>query len=169
MSESRFAAFDAISEVIVAGIRFVAGLTRSIAPMLNCVIFESAPVGVHDVNAIEFVQMTVSSRINGNDSNPNSQLTPKNWCVIATPAMLRMGTPANDTQSGTSMWRSGSAAAAAGPFFALRVANAVVKISGLANRPTNAPTTIIVTAHQSDHWLTISGREMATSAPSGAV
>ena len=83
--------------------------------------------------------------------------------------MLRMGTPANDTQSGTSMWRSGSAAGVAGPFFVVSIANALVKISGLANRPMSAPTTIIVTAHQSDHWLTISGREMATRVPSGAV
>src|SRR3989337_2922854 len=38
MSESRLAALDAISAVIVAGIRLLAGLARSIAPMLNCVI-----------------------------------------------------------------------------------------------------------------------------------
>src|SRR5688572_2808216 len=67
MSESRFDAFDAISAVIVAGIRFVAGFTRSMAPMLNCVIFDSAPVGVHDVRAIEFVHISVSRRINDND------------------------------------------------------------------------------------------------------
>src|SRR5512134_3265458 len=169
MSESRFEAFDAISAVMVAGIRFVAGLTRSIAPMLNCVIFDSAPVGVHDVNAIEFAQITVSSRINGNEISANTQLTPKNWCVIAAPTMLRIGTPTTDNQSGSSMWRSGSVTAVAGSFFVVSVANAFVKISGLANRPTSAPTTIIVTPHQSDHWFTISGREMATSVPSGAV
>ena len=57
MSESRFAALDAISAVIAAGIRLLAGLVRSIAPIVNCVIFDSAPVGVHEVSAIELVQM----------------------------------------------------------------------------------------------------------------
>src|SRR5687767_659175 len=151
MSERRFAAFDAISAVIVAGMRFVAGLTRSIAPMLNCVIFDSAPVGVHDVSAIEFVQITVNRKISGNEINARNQLTPKNVCVIAAPRMLRMGTPTNEIQSGSSMWRNGSLAAVAGAFFVVSVANALVKISGLANSATSAPTTIIVTPHHSDH------------------
>src|SRR5687768_16321677 len=93
MSERRFDAFDEISAVIVAGIRFVAGFTRSIAPMVNCVIFDSAPVGVHDVSAIELVEMIVRRKISGSEMNARNQLTPKNWCVTVAPMMLRMGTP----------------------------------------------------------------------------
>src|SRR5687767_2871604 len=169
MSDSRFDAFDEISAVIVAGIRFVAGFTRSIAPIVNCVIFESAPVGVHDVSAIELVEMTVRMKISGSDTNARNQLTSKNRCVTVAPMTLRIGTPTNDTQSGTSMCRSGSLTAVEGSFFVVSVLNALVKISGLANSPTSAPTTIIVTPPQSDHWFTISGREIATTAPLGAV
>ena len=43
-----------------------------------------------------------------------------------------------------------------------------LKISGRPSRLTSEPTTIIVTPHHSDHWLTISAREIGTTAPSGA-
>ena len=77
MSDSRFDAFDEISAVMVAGIRLVAGFTRSIAPMVNCVILESAPVGVHDVSAMEFAQITDSTKMSGRDRNPSRYGTPK--------------------------------------------------------------------------------------------
>ena len=67
MSDSRFAEFAAISAVIAAGIRLLAGLVRSIAPIVNCVIFDSEPVGVHEVSAIELVQITDSTKISGSD------------------------------------------------------------------------------------------------------
>ncbi len=41
------------------------------------------------------------------------------------------------------------------------------KISGRPSRLTSEPTTIIVTPHHSDHWLTISARLMGTMAPVG--
>ena len=47
----------AISPVMPAGMRLLAGLARSMAPIENCVILDSAPVGVHEVSAIEFAQM----------------------------------------------------------------------------------------------------------------
>ncbi len=46
---------------------------------------------------------------------------------------------------------------------------AFVNSSGLANRPAIAPTTIIDTPHQIDHWLTISAREMGTTWPLASV
>ncbi len=91
MSDSRLAEFDAISAVIAAGIRLLAGLMRSIAPIVNCVIFDSAPVGVHDVSAIELVQMTVSTKISGSEMNASSHGTPKNSCVTSAPSTLRSG------------------------------------------------------------------------------
>src|SRR5688572_25935797 len=130
MSDSRLDAFDEISAVIVAGIRFVAGFTRSIAPIVNCVIFDRAPVGVHDVNAIELVEMTVRMKISGSEMNASSHRTPKNSCVTYAPRMLSSGTPTNDTQSGTSICRSGSVAGVDGSFFFVRLVNALVKISG---------------------------------------
>src|SRR5688572_3667947 len=93
MSDSRFDAFVVISAVIVAGIRFVAGFTRSIAPIVNCVILDNAPVGVHDVSAIKLVEMTVRMKISGSDTNARNQLTSKNRCVTVAPMMLRIGTP----------------------------------------------------------------------------
>lgn len=77
MSESRLAALEAISAVIPAGIRLLAGLVRSIAPMVNCVILDSDPVGVHDVSAMELVQMMVSTKISGSEMNASSHGTPK--------------------------------------------------------------------------------------------
>src|SRR5574338_218254 len=169
MSDSRFDAFDEISAVIVAGNRFDAGLTRSIAPSVNCVILDSAPVGVQDVNAMELVEMIVSRKMSGREMSERSQLTPKNLCVIHAPTMLRIGTPMKEIHSGSSMSRSGSASGVARSFFVVSALKALVNISGLANSPTMAPTTIIATPHQSDHWFTISAREIATSAPFGAV
>src|SRR5262245_60547110 len=100
MSESRLPALAAISEVMPAGIRLLAGLVRSIAPIVNCVIFESDPVGVHEVSAIELVQITVSTKINGSETNASSQGTPKNMCVIQTPRTLKTGTRPREIKSG---------------------------------------------------------------------
>src|SRR3954466_11531094 len=103
MSDSRFAALEQISAVIAAGIRLDAGLARSIAPMLNWVIFESAPVGVHDVSAIEFTQMTVSTKMSGSDTNASSHGTPNHRCVTHAPSTLMTGTPMKESPSCNSM------------------------------------------------------------------
>ena len=164
--------FDAISAVMPAGIKLLAGFVRSIAPIVNCVIFDSDPVGVHDVSAIEFVQITVSTKISGSEMNANNQGTPKNSCVTHAPSTLKIGTPTNDIHSGNSMCASGSAASAATAAFAGRFRsdlNAFVNNSGFAIRLTSEPTTIIVTPHHNDHWFTISPREIATSFPAGFV
>src|SRR5512141_2207109 len=103
MSDSRLAELAAISAVIAAGIRLLAGLVRSIAPIVNCVIFDIEPVGVHEVSAIEFVQMTDSTKINGNEMNASSHGTPKNACVAHAPRMLKNGMPTTEIHSGNSM------------------------------------------------------------------
>src|SRR4029077_9125709 len=84
------------------------GLVWSIAPIVNCVILASEPVGVHDVSAMELVQMTVSTKISGSETNAMNQGTPKNPCVTHALITLKMGMPTYDTQSGSSMPASGS-------------------------------------------------------------
>ena len=74
---------DAISLVMPAGSRLEPGLLRSMAPIVNCVILDSAPVGVHEVSAIALVQITVSTKINGRETKASSHGTPKNRCVTA--------------------------------------------------------------------------------------
>src|SRR5438105_7121816 len=103
MSERRFEAFAAISAVMPAGIRLLAGFTRSIAPMLNCVIFESAPVGVHDVSAMELAQMMVSTKMSGSEMKARNHGTPKKAWVTHAPSALKTGTPTTEIQSGNSM------------------------------------------------------------------
>src|ERR1700693_1523753 len=103
MSERRLAALPAISAVIPAGIRLLAGLVRSIAPIENCVILDSAPVGVHEVSAIELVQITASTKISGNEMNASSHGTPKNSCVIDAPSTLKIGIPTAEIHKGNSM------------------------------------------------------------------
>jgi hypothetical protein len=115
MSDSRLAALEAISLVMPAGSRLLAGLVRSIAPIVNWVILASDPVGVHEVSAIELVQMTVSTKISGSDTKASSQGTPKNACVIQAPSTLNTGTPTHDIHSGSSMWASTSEAAFVAP------------------------------------------------------
>src|ERR1700683_4150540 len=110
MSDRRLAALAAISAVIAAGIRLLAGLLRSIAPIVNCVIFDSAPVGVHDVSAIELVQITVNTRISGSEMKASSHGTAKNEGVTPAPSTRNIGTRPNDTTSGNSMDRSEPAA-----------------------------------------------------------
>lgn len=61
--------------------RFEAGLVRSIAPMANWVILLSELVGVHEVRAIEFTQMTVSTKMSGSESRASHIGTPKNRWV----------------------------------------------------------------------------------------
>src|SRR6185369_12412413 len=90
-----------------------AGLLRSIAPIENWVIFDSAPVGVHEVSAIELVQITVSTKISGSDTRARNIGTPKNSCVTQAPNRLRIGTPTQLSHSGSSMSASGSGPAAA--------------------------------------------------------
>src|SRR3984885_12408107 len=134
MSDRRLAALAEISPVIPAGIRLLAGLLRSIAPIENCVIFDSAPVGVQDVSAIELVQITVSTMISGSEMKASSHGTAKNQCVTLAPSTQNMGTPTNDTPSGNSMDRIGSAAMPAAAESAGGVPrsalNAVAEVSG---------------------------------------
>src|SRR5688500_16026694 len=111
MSESRLAAFEAISAVIPAGIRLLAGLVRSIAPMVNWVILESDPVGVHEVSAIELVQMMVSTKMSGSEMKARNHGTPKNACVAQAPRTENTGMPTAETHSGNSMSFSTSALA----------------------------------------------------------
>src|SRR5688572_11508180 len=129
-----------------AGIRLLAGFVRSIAPIVNWVIFDSDPVGVHDVSAIELVQITASTKINGNEINASSHGTPKNSCVTHAPSTLNTGTPIAEIHSGNSMCLSTSLPCSFLPRF-----SRPLKISGRPNRLTSDPTTIIVTPHHSDH------------------
>src|SRR5947208_16130450 len=103
MSERRLAALLQISAVMAAGRRLLAGFARSIAPMLNCVIFERAPVGVHEVSAIEFTQITVSTKMSGRQLKARSHGTSNHSCVIQAPSTLMIGTPMKESQSGSSM------------------------------------------------------------------
>src|SRR5258706_5413330 len=103
MSESRFEAFAATSPVIAAGMRLVAGFVRSMAPIVNWVIFASDPVGVHDVSAMEFAQMIVRTKMSGSEMNDRNHDTPKNACVAHAPRKLKMGMPTIEIQSGNSM------------------------------------------------------------------
>ena len=140
----------------------LAGLVRSMAPIVNCVIFESDPVGVHEVSAIELVQMIVSTKMSGSEMKASSHGTPKNSCVTQAPSTLKTGMPTAEIHSGNSMCSRTSAPAV----FSLRL-KMPLKISGRPSRLTSEPTTIIVTPHHSDHWLTISAREIGTTAPVG--
>src|ERR1700679_2138576 len=108
MSDSRLAALAAIWLVMPAGIRLLAGFTRSIAPIVNWVILDNAPVGVHEVSAIELVQITVSTMISGSEMKVSSHGTAKNECVAHAPITLKTGTPTHDTHNGTSMSASTS-------------------------------------------------------------
>src|SRR5476651_1421939 len=103
MSESRLAALAAISAVMPAVVKFEAGLVRSIAPTVNCVILLSAPVGVHEVSAIAFVQMMLRTKISGSVASASQNGTPKKTWVTQAPTTLRTGTPTYESQSGSSI------------------------------------------------------------------
>src|SRR5471032_1478257 len=133
MSDSRLAAFIEICAVIVAGNRLLAGFTRSTMPTLNCVILATAPSGIHDVNAIELVQITVSTKISGSETSDSSQGTPKKSCVAQAPSSAKIGTPIHDTHSGTSMCLSTSLRTVGAPATRFIDLNAFVNSSGLAN------------------------------------
>src|SRR5687768_3793138 len=98
MSERRLPAFEATSAVIPAVIRFEAGLARSIAPMENWVILASELVGVHEVSAIEFTQMTVRTMTSGNERSARPIGTPKKMWVSQVPTTQRIGTPTYEIQ-----------------------------------------------------------------------
>src|SRR4051812_38509843 len=98
MSDRRLAALLQISPVIAAGSRLLAGLARSMAPMVNCVIFDKAPVGVHEVSAMEFTQITVSTKMSGRQTKASSHGTPNQSWVTHAPSTLMIGTPTNDIQ-----------------------------------------------------------------------
>src|SRR3954471_15457745 len=170
MSDSRLAAFIEICAVMVACCRLLGGLARSTTPMLNCVTLATAPSGIQDVRAIELVQITVRMKISGSDTSDSSHGTPKNSCVAHAPTRLKTGTPIQDTHNGTSMCCSTSLRGSAVAPAILRIdLNALTNSSGLAARLAKAPTTIIDTPHQIDHWLTISGREICTTCPLASV
>src|SRR5450755_4116331 len=137
MSESRFAELAAISPVIPAGIRLLAGLVRSMAPIENCVILDKAPVGVHEVSAIELVQITDSTKMSGNEMNASSQGTPKKVWLTQAPITLNSGTPTAEIHNGNSMCLRTSVPS----LFALRLKRPL-KISGRPARLTSDPTTI---------------------------
>ncbi len=122
-----------------------------VAPIENCVILLSDPVGVQDVSAIEFVQITVRTKMSGSASKARKTGTPKKMCVSQTPSRLRTGTPTKESESGSSMCLSTSVRGASAFFLPRRFLKALVKISGLPASAINDPTTIIVTPHQSDH------------------
>src|SRR6202158_421005 len=109
MSESRLEALAAISPVMPAGIRLLAGLVRSIAPMVNCVILLSDPVGVHDVSAIEFAQITLSTKMSGSEMNARSHGTTKHAWLTQAPSTPKVGMPTAEIHNGNSMWRRTSA------------------------------------------------------------
>src|SRR5258707_3517634 len=132
MSESRFAELEAISEVIAAGSRLLGGLVRSMAPMVNCVILASDPVGVHEVSAIELVQITLSTKMSGSEMKASSHGTSKNSCVTQAPRMLKSGMPQAEIHRGNSMWARTSGPCALLP--PRRFLKALVKISGRASR-----------------------------------
>src|SRR5690349_8880653 len=156
MSESRFEAFDAISAVMPAGIRLLAGFVRSIAPMVNCVILESDPVGVHEVSAIEFAQIIVSTKMGGSEMKESSHGTPKKACVAHAPSTLKIGMPTIESHGGNSMCLSTSCFPLPAPRLPpVIVFHAATNTCGRASRLTSEPTTIIVTPHHSDHWFTI--------------
>src|ERR1019366_1523543 len=98
MSDSRLAALAETSAVMPPGMRLLAGLVRSNAAMVNCVILASAPVGVHDVRAIEFVQMIVSTKISGKEMNARNHGTPTNSCDTVAPSTVRIGAATADIQ-----------------------------------------------------------------------
>ncbi len=72
-------------------------------------ILESAPVGVHDVSAIELVQMTDSTKMSGSEMNARNHGTPKNSCDTVAPRTLKIGMPTAEIHSGNSMCLSTSA------------------------------------------------------------
>ncbi len=88
--------------------------------------------------------------------------TPKNAWLTHAPRTQKTGMPIAEIQSGNSMCFSTS-----GPASFARRFSSPLKISGRPKSPTSDPTTIIVTPHHNDHWLTISTRDNGTSAPSG--
>jgi hypothetical protein len=120
-------------------------------------------VGVHEVSAIELVQITVSTKISGSEMNASSQGTPKKACVTHAPSTLKIGTPTNDIHSGSSMCASIVGRDRRGTACGAQRFERAVNSSGFASRLTSEPTTIIVTPHHSDHWLTISPREIGTT------
>ena len=83
-------------------------------------------------------------------------------CGIET-VCLRIGTATADIHNGSSICLSTSGS----PVTAALVLRLKMprKSSGLPSRLTSEPVTIIATAHHSDHWLTISAREMGMTLP----
>src|SRR5688500_3291922 len=93
MSINRFDALDATSTHIVAVIRLVGGLFGASEPNKNCGIFDSEPVGVIPVSAVELAAISVSTRISGIAAMPRSQRTSNQACAIHTPNAPMIGTP----------------------------------------------------------------------------
>ena len=93
MSDNKCAVLLAISEVIAAGSRLLAGLARSMAPIVNCVILAIEPVGTQEVRATELVPMIVKTKISGSDTKAIQKGTPKKAWVTHAPSKLVTGTP----------------------------------------------------------------------------
>ena len=133
----------ATSEHITAVIRFGAGVRGSIAPKVNCGIFESEPDGVMPVSAVLLAAISASTRISGIDAAPSSQGTPNQSCAIQTPQRPddRHADP-RDRQRQFDVLRArrrrrGRASRR------IRLRKASTKTSGRANSATSEATTII--------------------------
>ena len=147
MSISRFDALLATSEHMTAVIRFGAGVRGSIAPNVNCGIFDSEPDGVMPVSAVLLAAISARTRISGIEAAPSSHGTPNHSCAIHTPTAPTTGTPTQETGSGSSMWRRTSLPPGVERPRRTRLRKASAKTSGFANSVTMAATTIMVMPH----------------------
>jgi hypothetical protein len=147
--------------VTPAVIRFVAGFAGCIAPNVNCVIFESEPVGVVEVSAVAFAAMSVSTMISGIESAPSHGSTPNQYQLSQMMTAETIGIPMMLHLIGSSMsFRQSS-------LFALRLkrpVNALMRSFGFAKRPTIDAVTIIATPHQRHHELVRWARPKTASA-----
>ena len=84
---------ELMDKTIAAGIKLLTGFARSMAPIVNCVILDMAPVGTQEVSAIELVPISVSTKISGRETKAIQNGTPKKAWVTQAPARLVTGTP----------------------------------------------------------------------------
>ena len=145
MSISRFEALDATSVVTPAVIRLVPGLAGCMAPKVNCVIFESDPVGVVEVSAVAFAAISVSTMMSGMESAPSHGSTPNHSWFSQMMMALNTGMPMKLTLSGSSMPFRQSPPSA--PRRANGAAKAEISTFGLAKSPSIEAVSIIDTPH----------------------
>ena len=160
MSINRFDAFDATSVVTPAVMRFVAGFVGAIVPKVNCVIFESEPVGVVDVSAVALAAMSVRTMMSGIDSAPMNGSTSNQSQFNQMIAADAIGMPITLQRTGNSMSRRQSSVFS---FFAKMPVNALRIIFGFAKSPTIDAVTIIETPHPKHQLLVRCGRPKIAS------